>query len=419
MTFKIAVQSFQTPTSTGTQNITTTDLGGLTPKAVLFILTHVNSLDTSTDHAIYSIGAATAADEEWATGQYSLEGYSQPNTGCYGYDDSCVRIHIQAIPFNVEANFTQWLTNGCQITWTGVHSSLQYQGAAIFFAGTSMQAYAGWELGPAVSGSVNVTAPGFRPNVVLCCMKGEPESISDSSDSYPGFGVAIDKATDEHGSVASFRDKLDAPGPTLSSLRLSDTYTYMKVDTDGALVYAFNVDSWDANGFSFNHESGASVASDQIGYLAIDTGFFGVAAKFIDTPTTVSTQGYTGFGFQPQSVILVQSLLTSITGVGSGNAAAAFGFGVATSTDEYSASSTDKDNVSPDPVCKTKFSAVAGNICDEDGNAELVALLDSLDSDGFTLDFTTVNGSANKWLAIAFSESASVFVSPIIPHFRL
>src|SRR5690348_17784574 len=63
----VAVTRVAANTSTGTQDITTTDLGGLTPKAVLLIVTRAVTDGTAADGAGWYMGASDGTNE-WTQG---------------------------------------------------------------------------------------------------------------------------------------------------------------------------------------------------------------------------------------------------------------------------------------------------------------------------------------------------------------
>jgi hypothetical protein len=403
-TVKIAVKQFQVPSSTGNTNITTTDLAGLTPKAVFIFSSNVTSLNSSTANATICMGAATASGDQWIIFQESKDNQTLTDTRRYGNTGYLLRHWDFDTPDRNTGIFVDFVTNGCTINFTEADLPNTYY-TAIFFAGTDLSAHAGMVNGPAQSSSVDVTAPGFEPTIVLHAMSGKPIQTTLSGYSYPGFGATANKATDERGYFVTRRD--DGFVTSKSVYRIShDGSSYKEINDTGGSVYSWDVDSWDANGFSFTHVDGEP-AVEAIGYLALDTGSQDVTVEIIDTPTTAISQGYTGFGFKPQFAILLQSLSTTDdTSHTSGAEAACFGIGVITSTAESSHSNIDKDGVST-TVAKTKVNSLAANICDDDGAVEYEATLESFDSDGMTLDFTTVPGTAHKWLVIAVEESAA------------
>lgn len=119
--------------------------------------------------------------------------------------------------------------------------------------------------------------------------------------------------------------------------------------------------------------------------------------------TTTGNQAYTGVGFQPQVVLFViHAGDTSGDNAFSGNDA--HGIGVAVSSTERWAFSSQGANTSFPFVCKCGSSATKALLLDwVSGSTLIEAGLVSQDSDGFTLNYTTVDGIARRvfYLALA------------------
>ena len=288
---------------------------------------------------------------------------------------------------------------------------------AIFFTGDGLEFYAGSSIGPDVSSSIDVTAPGFQPTAVLLTMSGQPIGSSWGSWSYPGIGVAVDKATDEHGTF--FGKRPDAkPDSNDWSMSLFDDFTYGEVRFDGDTInYAFSVDGWDSRGFSLTHSSGSTNANEEVFYLAMDTGDRDVTVQFIDTPTSTGVASFTGFGFKPQAIIIGQTRITTVDTIsGATVGASEIGVGFGSVNNENSYSWTDKANVG-DMVAKTKAESEVANLCDEDGASLFAVTIDSFTSDGVDLNFTaTDTGAARKWFIFAIEETDVAL--PILLDFR-
>ena len=78
-------------TDTGEQNFTTSDMGGLTPSAAMFLLPRATADGTAADHAAMGIGFATATDAQgfatWTDGHgvgTSVTTKRQSDSNCIG-----------------------------------------------------------------------------------------------------------------------------------------------------------------------------------------------------------------------------------------------------------------------------------------------------------------------------------------------
>ena len=121
----------------------------------------------------------------------------------------------------------------------------------------------------------------------------------------------------------------------------------------------------------------------------------------ITARTTTGSQATTGLGFAPKLLILWTN---SMTGDGTAADACLMAQGMSDGATSAWAAYFSKDNQSTS-VARSSHSTAAGKIigfANADGTLIFEAGLTSLDSDGFTLDYTTVDGVARiiQYLAI-------------------
>ena len=160
----VAVTRAAANLATGTQDFTTTDLGGLTPVGALFIITKATADGTPADHAIVGIGAATGSSERWACSVTSEHGVSATDTNRRAMTDECVCLISEGTgTVDGEADFDSFITNGVRINWGNAPASA-YLVTVLLLAGTDTSAYAGVFTGHAsTNGVTDVTDPGFQP----------------------------------------------------------------------------------------------------------------------------------------------------------------------------------------------------------------------------------------------------------------
>lgn len=137
----------------------------------------------------------------------------------------------------------------------------------------------------------------------------------------------------------------------------------------------------------------------------------------INTATGTGSSATTGLGFQPQAIVGVSSILSSASVSNGGNQAGGFGVfawdrrgpGPSSVTNHFSI--TGEDNVGTMRQ-KTWSNNVAIESYSETGALLARATLTSFDSDGFTLDWTTVDATARRNIYIAFGEAGAATGNP-------
>ena len=157
MPVTVAITRVACSTSGGTQDITTTDLGGLTPKAAIFILSSATADGTAANHAQMSIGA-TDGTSQWATtsiirnGQTTSDVYSRSsNTRVFQI------LNTTTGALSGDAEFSSWLTNGIRINWTdSIGTAFLF--TVVFFAGSDLSVKAG-TISASTTDQAEVTPP--------------------------------------------------------------------------------------------------------------------------------------------------------------------------------------------------------------------------------------------------------------------
>jgi hypothetical protein len=143
--------------------------------------------------------------------------------------------------------------------------------------------------------------------------------------------------------------------------------------------------------------------SGYIGYLAVSyKGNNQHAAGSISSPTATGSQAITGIGFQPHFVLELQSVQTAYNSATNSNGWA-YGLGVLTNdtTDDHSLNGRSY-NVANPTVTKGRQTANSAVLLREPSNAyTLTATLTSFDADGYTKNWTVVDGTARKFAYIA------------------
>lgn len=308
MTLTCAVTRFAAPTSTGSQNITTDDLGGLTPKAVIFIGTNGITDGTAAAHTQMSFGAATGATNEWCTSSNSEDAQTTTDTDSELVSDGCILFHTPGTSTDTaKADFTTFITDGVTLNWSVVDAAFLI--TAIFFAGSDLSAHANFkDLGDTLDNAVDITDPGFEPDIVIASiLDGRSVGGSGGSDHSIGF-CSNDGAG---GIVQRCLTQLFRAGQATSSSAAwtTDDATVRAIRDNGNADWRGVLGTFDSNGFTCTTAIAGANGTDLV-YLALNFG--GRASSFVGThtaPTSTGENGDTGPGFKPQ---LVMRLMTQV-----------------------------------------------------------------------------------------------------------
>jgi hypothetical protein len=414
MSSTVAVTRVACNTGTGNQDITTADLGGLTPVAALFIATHATSDGTAADHALWSVGAATATDEQWVVANHNEHGSATANSGRRAATDECVMIvSTNSGTVNGEAAFVSFIENGVRINWGNPLGSA-FLLTVVLFAGAEVSAHADVLTLSTEDTAVDVTDPAFEPDLVLfgtdCMTFGD----SDTAGLFWSVGAAVNDGTPTQVCWGNGNNNGAAEGDP-SSIMYSNRVVCQT--TNVAITWSCEISGFDASGFTATAKGGNS-GGDQVGYLALAFSDVDVWAGVIDSPTSTGDDAQTGPGFEPQFVMLGLTLCQATDTQEFDSDAGAIGLAVIdadeaycnSTADEYGSATTDTQSLSDD---------AAVNFAGDDGSAMHVASFSSFDANGWTLTYTTTDGTARKWWAVAIEavEEAAGGVATQMYHY--
>jgi hypothetical protein len=393
----ITTKRFTAPTSTGNATFTDTNLGGLTPKAVLVIASHADTDATAEPDVQCCIGFADDT-REGSVGCGTQDGVTSTDAE-RAYSSTEVINMPDGTGIKLAASLVSFSTNNVTLNFATVDSDAVFI-TIVFFAGTDVSAYAG-EVDPNDSnnGTTDVTAPGFQPDLVFLASMGHQSDVRDHASFR--FGCAVDDGSDTNRGLAFQSNNGD--GTTDPRNILSSSYACPPVDF---VNWALEIGSFDANGFTVTTRLNPANSNDRAAYLAL--AFGGAASvnlRSFDSPTSTGNDARTGVGFEPQFVLLgltdVQTENTEVQDADAGS----WGISVFTADAEVCTSWADEDaqtTTDTQSLCDNQ----AINFASGDGTTQHAATFVSLDSDGHSLNYSTADGTARKWFELAIEGEA-------------
>lgn len=393
-------------TSTGNQDITTTDLGGLTPKGVLLVMTHATVNGVAADNAQLTIGASDGT-RQWV--RHSNAEHAQGTTDTSRSSNNATILE-NLIPgesvsgsFESQATFVSFITNGVRINWSNAPPSA-YLITAIFFAGADVSVHADDILIPVQDVTDDITTPGFEPSFVFMASHADG-SPDQSSNGRLGYGYANN---DDGGTVtqsAMIRTWLNGTNRGEPQGHRSDTRACGKWSTSST-TWKMEVSDFDSSGFSITTRDG-SFSDDSLGYLAVRVNGLRTFVGSFDVPTATGDWVISDPNFRPQFVSYVMSMLEVVGTDVFDDTAGSDGISSITAAAQFSNSAQDEDfSMTSDTQSISEDKAF--NLPDDDGTVGIEGDFVSFDAPGWTTNLTVVKANAKKWFALAIEEEPGV-----------
>lgn len=420
MGVSIAVTRVAANTSLGTQDITTSDLGGLTPKAVLLIATRGVTDGTAVDGAGFYIGASDGTNE-WTNGYE--EQHAQATMNSFWNQDTTANriltIYDGAAGGSVDAtaNFDSFISDGVRIDWTDAPGSA-WLIMAIFFAGTDLSVHAGTQdLGNSADAAIDISSIGFEPDVVI----GVITEDGTSQQGTVSIGVVQNNRA---GTVVqrgvSFAQRDAFASSAVAAVMREDTFLVKTIST-GALDWTGAAGSFDSSGFTVQLGNARAPSNCNVSWLALRFGSSPVVSSKVytySTPTSTGANTDSTPNFTPQFVMYLANR-TAVAGTIETDAdAGTFGL-VALDANEVYTQSVSTEDASADSNAQS-LSDNALNLPTHTGASGHIATLTSMGSTGPVWNYSSTDATARLFGALAIQQFTEVgggsIVSPIFAN---
>lgn len=387
------VETFAALSGTGNQTISTT---GFQPKAVLFWITDRTSTGSGAD-AFYGRGWTdgtnqAAAATAWQDGS--------DNTWGSMVTDRAIRLIDETGSVLADAGIVSLNSDGFTINWTTAGGSrlvtyLALGGAALTNVEVGSMAIDGSNTTESVSGM------GFQPEGIL--FFGARDTNFDFGDTQEGqaFGVAA-SPTSRHSSGNRERNN----GVGSSGYR--DNEVMAPADDLTTPEAEWDIQSFDSGGFTLARDFGVDEGV-VLSYMALDG--ISIAEGILTQPTSTGSQSVSSLSFEPSVVLFdggdkasasaYESEPEQVFGAATGSNSAAIWIG--------------RNGTAADTDLST-FAAIRSLTAGTPSqNAQ--ALLTSMNSNGFTLNWTNVDSTQRQvgWVALGPAD-ASVDITVSVHH---
>ncbi len=388
--------TFACNTVTGTQAITGV---GFQPKALIVWGTTVTAAGYSSADLVFFIGCASGASDQWVNGIFSDNGAAASNSSRQISTGNLIRIVQINQTTDGLASLTSFDSDGFTIDWPADPPSSAWLVHFLALGGADItSAKAGVVAVAASTGNQAFTGVGFQPEFVLMSSNGQ--TVAAGGQANGSMHIAMTSSTSRQGALA-WRDRDGQATNQLASYQRNDKAAGAVASNTDTVATEGTLTSFDSDGWTINYTTGSLAAS--LGYLALSGGEYFVGS---DTQrTSTGTDSASGVGFTPSGLFLMSTNQANSSSVSSTTAKLSV-FGT-DGTREGGTWMQQADGVTTTDTDMRTVADKALGFSTQASTTDAEADLQSLDSDGFTLNWTTADATAREFIFAAFGSTPS------------
>lgn len=384
------VGSILQKTSTGQQAYTGL---GFQPKILIFF-GNTSTADGNGTGTSFNFGVATSSTDRRCMSINGSDAATRAityfkNTVCYAtFDNDLFATKL------AEADFVSMDADGFTLDWTTADSNARIVNYIAIGGDSVTNVKTGQETARTTAGTKATTGVGFQPDGMLFFAPGSNTAATvEGAQTHQSF-IGWASSTSARGFVG----QRDIDGAVESSRQQQTNGVIAFTNSADSAAFA-DLNSLDADGFTLNWTTPA-VGAHYFYWVALKG--VSIKAGSFNQATSTGNQATTGVGFKPSSLIVQSFCNTSTTSVvshkrwsfGAGSSSSARGCVWAGSTHAASPA-VRKNNLDRTKIIKLMTEASGGPTVD--AAADLV----TMDADGFTVNWTTVDATARQILYLA------------------
>jgi hypothetical protein len=377
--------SFVANTSTGNQAVSGV---GFQPTAILFWGNKLTAAGYGTGSSLF-MGAATSTTERWAIAVIGDDAAADSNTARRNTASACILSLISgAAAVDSQADLVSFDSDGFTINWSDAPASAWLIHFYALGGSDITDAKAGRITGdPVAAGDEAITDPGFQPDFVL--LATDSGTNVDTSLVHLIFSLGMASGATARGAMA-IHERDNVATSNSGSYQVSDKCQVIMPAAD-SIGRTSDLTSFDATGFTINRNNGDAYSDF---YLAIQGGQHKVGTETQKTST--GTKATTGVGFSPDGLFCFSTNLATSASINSTTAkvtiAAADGTNEGGSWNQHANGALTMD------LDSRTYTDKAIGLSTQASTTDAEADVSSFDSDGFTLDWTTADGTAREFI---------------------
>lgn len=237
-------------------------------------------------------------------------------------------------------------------------------------------------------GTQAITGVGFAPTVLICFSTGLTSGNATGAHFNRVIGFAVSGDTERSQNAFIYHNGSKSTG-TNSARAQSASFFRLAQNSSEAAGEEFDISSFDSDGFTLTKTTvGSARVVKYIALKGVDAGILNVSSR-----TTTGTQAYTGLGFEPSAVFAVSGAVPTATGDDTRAALMVYSYGFATGATDRWCVGSGSDNANPNDASRIFDTTALIHTVYQDAS-HLRVDLESFDSDGLTLDYEAVQGTA-------------------------
>jgi hypothetical protein len=387
------IGSFQNPASTGSQSVTGV---GFQPKAVIIWGANTAASPPEiTDFNYWSFGWTDGTNHVAMT-SLGLDNVVATVNNRAISTSAIIIAHDSSNTVQHRATFTSFNADGFTINWSNIFGSQQRYWVYLAIGGTDISIKSGSFTINTSTGDQAITGVGFLPTGYFLTTDAFTTTPTNG-----GTNIIVSGWADGTRQAVSTVRSDNAANP-------ANTYRYQRtskisavLNTGGTTVFDASAVSLDSDGFTININPAPATA--YIHYYLAFRGMTAYAGTFTEQAST-GTQAVTGVGFAPGCVLFQQVGAAASSSI---NNDSKFGLGGMSRSAQRSVWVGDLDNASAVTArrySQTEVISVYTPTATGTSSTPLaIAAYSSLDSDGFTVNWTTNDGTSREILFFALS----------------
>lgn len=408
------VSTFTARTSNGSQAYTGV---GFQPKG-LIVWSNNSLANSSTGGFSFTLGAAASSTSR-CVGYGNVDTSLSSGSYAAGIDNTKVYESIIGSTNTISsaADLTSFDADGFTLNWTTTDATARVANYLALGGADITNVFVGNSLGNSANGSQAITGVGFQPDTIIffACRTTSTAPISNTSGSSARPTIGFASSSSNRGVVHS-QDKYDTVASRAASQSYQVTSSVLawlnEANDSGTMSSEADLTSFDSDGFTLNWTT-TNGTGRYFYYICIKGGRFKVGT--FNQATSTGNQATTGAGFTPVALMLASRNKTSGTSV-TGGSRFSLGAGVSSSarasmwTGGSNTGSPTNNSRDLDSTKIIKMMTESGTTPTTQAAADLV----SLDSDGFTVNWSTVDATAREvmYFAIGNTPTATTVGTP-------
>ena len=326
---------------------------------------------------------------------FAREEANPPNTS-RRYADKALTLITAGEVLVAECDLTSFDADGFTLNWTTNDANAYIIHYEAYGGSDLTNVKVGEFVSNTVIGNQGITGVGFQPDIVeVMSIDSANAAPTTEAQSSCAFGMATGSTA--RGTVTTEQRDGDAHTGHAGRSQRTDLFLRVLEATSmggGAPLDAdYDFVSQDTDGFTVNVIDPPATAI-RIIYVALKGPQFKVGSE--TQRTSVGTKATTGVGFQPDAVSFVGFNNVADTTVLVGRAV--FSHGASDGTTEGARWSESEDAALPNDASMRTVTTKVFHHCTDPSTVDAECDLQSLDSDGFTLDWTTADATAREFL---------------------